>query len=70
MTEEPKQFEDYERDPFPKPRTYPSRWDFSGLYGGSKRARSNGNLPAPKMETFPRTSTIPGKWDVSSMHKP
>lgn len=68
MSDKPIQTEDYQRNPFPQPRTYPQRWDLSGLYGDKKRTRSNGNPPLERMETFPKTMTIPGKWDVSSIN--
>ncbi len=47
---------------FPKPRTYPSKWDTTMMSASKEAASPADENEYHNMEKFPRPRTMPDKW--------
>ena len=68
-----KEKKDWTPEPFPKPRTYPKRWDASALtYTNGKPVNQEQEHPQSspqddadwKPEKFPKPRTYPKNWSI------
>jgi hypothetical protein len=55
---------DWTPEKFPKPRTFPNGWDFSGLMAPNEKVAAQEDVDDWKPETFPKPRTIPENWHV------